>query len=184
MLIDFVGALAAGLGLLGLMLVVNRLVLRGRFGRWIYPATVAVGMVGYTVWAEYTWGSRTIEAMPQLTLATEASDPVFYRPWTYVVPQTTRMIAINRAETRTHPEQPNLVMTQVVLIGRWQPMQAVMVVYDCAAHARADLLEGVELNADGSLEGATWLPLEAGDAVMNAACSAVEEGSDGRGNGA
>ncbi|MCB1388569.1 MAG: hypothetical protein KDK12_05400 [Rhodobacteraceae bacterium] len=183
MLIDLIGALASGLGLMGLVLLINRVVLRGRVGRWIYPATVALGMVAYTVWSEYTWADRTIDALPQLALATESGDPVFYRPWTYVFPQTTRMIAVDLAQTRTHPDQPDLVMTRIVLIARWQPIRAVMVVFDCRAHARADLIEGVELNADGTLEGASWHPLEADDAVMHTACSAVEEGRDERGNG-
>jgi len=184
MLIDFVGAIAAGMGLMGLVMLVNRLILRGLFGRWIYPATVAVGMVGFTVWAEYTWPQRTLGALPQLVLVSENGQSVFYRPWTYVWPQVTRMVTINQAQSRTHPDHPGQVMTQVVLVARWQPMQAVTVVFDCAGHRRADLADGVTLNADGSLEGATWLPIEADDASLRVACSAVEEGSDERTNGA
>lgn len=184
MLIDFVGALASGLGLMGLMLLLNRLILRGRIGRWIYPATVALGMVGFTIWAEYTWPQRTLEAMPQLALASESGDPVFYRPWTYLWPQTTRMVTVDRAQTLTHPDHPGLVMTRIVLVARWQPIRAVPVVYDCNEHARADFPDGVTLNADGSLEGATWIPLEADDAAMRIVCAAVEEGSNERGNGA
>lgn len=184
MLLDLIGALAAGLGLLGLVLLVNRVLLRGRIGRWIYPATVALGMVSYTIWAEYTWAERTITAMPQLELARESGSPAFYRPWSYVFPRTTRMIAIDRSQTRTHPDQPGLVMTRIVLIGRWEPIRAVTVVYDCRAPARADLIEGVSLNADGTLEGATWVPVEAEDAVLAAACAAQEGGSDEPANGA
>ncbi|MFN4099388.1 MAG: hypothetical protein ACK4GT_06395 [Pararhodobacter sp.] len=188
MLIDFVGAIATGFGLLGLVLLVNRLILRGRFGPWIYPASVALGMVGFTVWAEYTWAQRTVAALPQLELASQSGDPVFYRPWTYVFPHTTRVVTVDLSQTRTHPEQPDLVMTRVVLIGRWQPIRAVGVVYDCATNQRADLVEGVTLNEAGTLEGASWIPLRAEDPVLRTACAAAgeggEEGIDGRGNGA
>ncbi|MBN8292376.1 hypothetical protein JI664_10405 [Rhodobacter sp. NTK016B] len=184
MLIDLMGALATGFGLMGLVLMVNRLVLRGALGRWIYPASVAAGMILYTVWAEYTWADRTIDALPQLTLVSEDGDAVPYRPWTYLWPQTTRMVAIDLSQTRTHPQQPGLVMTRIVLIGRWQPMRAVTVVYDCADHRRADLREGVELNADGTLEGADWTSLDAEDAALRAACSVVEEEPDEQGSGA
>ena len=183
MIIDFIGALAAGLGLLGVALLVNRLLFRGRIGRWLYPASVAAGMVAYTGWAETTWGQRTIDSLPQLRLATEYGDTVFWRPWTYAFPQTTRMVAVDLSQTRTHPDLPGLVMTRVVLIGRWQPMRGVMVVFDCAANTRADLLDGVRINADGTLEGASWLPLEAGDPVLGTACAAVEGESDGNGSG-
>jgi len=184
MLIDFVGAMATGFGLLGLVLLANKLILRNRFGPWIYPASVAVGMVGFTVWAEYTWAQRTVAALPQLRMASESGDPVFYRPWTYVFPHTTRVVTVDLSQTRTHPEQPDLVMTRVVLIGRWQPIRGVLVVYDCAASQRADLVEGVTLSAAGALEGASWIPLDADDPVLRTACAAAEEGQDGRGNGA
>lgn len=185
MLIDFVGALATGIGLLGVVLMINRLILKGRIGRWIYPATVALGMVGYTVWAEYTWAERTVAGLPQLEMVSEAGDPVIYRPWTYLWPQATRVMAIDLANTRTHSERPGEVMTQVVLIARWQPIRAVSVVYDCTAHRRADILDGVVMNADGTLTGAEWQPVAADDAVMTAACTAVgEEVGDDRASGA
>ena len=85
MIIDFVGAMATGLGLLGLVLLLNRLIGR-RLGRWIYPASVALGMIGYTVWAEYSWPTRTIDGSPQMALASQNSQSVFYRPWTYIWP--------------------------------------------------------------------------------------------------
>ncbi|MCA2014078.1 hypothetical protein [Pararhodobacter sp. CCB-MM2] len=184
MLIDFIGSLATGLGLLGVVLLINRLILKGRFGRWIYPATVALGMVGYTVWAEYTWAERTVAGLPQLEMVSESGDPVIYRPWTYLWPQATRVLAIDLSNTRTHPEQPGQVMTQVVFIARWQPIRAVSVVYDCNEHTRADVLDGVTMNADGSLTGAEWHALAADDPVMVAACRAGEEGSDDRASGA
>ena len=182
MLIDFIGSLAAGLGLMGLMLMLNRLILRNRFDRWIYPATVAFGMVAYTIWAEYTWPSRTIDAQPQLRLVSENGESLFYRPWTYVWPQTTRMTAIDLAATRTNAALPDLVMTHVVLLGRWEPVRVVGVVYDCANNARADLIEGATINDDGSLQGADWRQLEADDAVLHAACAAGQEILNGRGS--
>ncbi len=184
MILDFIGSLATGLGLMGVVLLVNRLILRGYFGRWIYPATVAFGMVAFSIWAEYTWPSRTLDAQPQLRLASQNGETVFYRPWTFVWPQVTRMIAVDLSQTRTHPAQPDLVLTRVILMGKWEPVRGVMVVYDCAAPARADLREGVEFNADGTLDGAEWVPLGGDDPVMLAACAAAQEGSDVRGNGA
>jgi hypothetical protein len=183
MVIDFVGALATGFGLLGVVMLLNR-ILRGRLDRWIYPATVALGMVGYTVWSEYTWPARTIESQPNLRLAAESGERVFYRPWTYLWPQVTRMIAVDLSRTQVHPDQPNLVLTQIVLIGRWQPVRVAGAVFDCAANARADLSEGAVFNADGSIDGIEWRTLEEGDAVLRTVCAAGEEVRHERGNGA
>ncbi|MCL4676020.1 MAG: hypothetical protein KJZ59_08365 [Pararhodobacter sp.] len=182
MIIDFIGSIASGLGLMGVMLLLNRLTGR-RMGRWVFPATVALGMVGYTVWAEYTWPTRTIDASPQLLLASSNEVSVFYRPWTYVWPQVTRLTSVDQSATYVHPEQPQLVLTQVVFIGRWEPIRVAGVVFDCARQARADLVEGVELNADGTLEGADWRALEADDPVLRTACAVGEEIRNGQGSG-
>lgn len=182
MAIDFIGAFAAGFALMGLMMLANRLMGR-RFGAWIYPASVAAGMVAYTVYAEYSWASRTLETQPQLRLASQSGDAVFYRPWTYLFPHTTRMVAIDIRHTLVHPDHPDLVRTQIVLFARWQPVRALNAVFDCAAPARADLGAGAELNADGTLEGADWIALEADNAVLLTACAAGEEIRNARGNG-
>lgn len=182
MIIDFIGSLASGLGLMGVVLILNRLT--GRWmARWVFPAAVAFGMVGYTVWAEYTWASRTINATPQLRLASTNAVSVFYRPWTFVFPQATRLTAIGQSATFVHPAQPQRVLTQVVLIGRWEPVRVISVVFDCSQNARIDVADGVELNADGTLEGADWRALEADDPVLGTACAVGEEIRNGRGNG-
>jgi len=185
MIIDFIGAIATGLGLLGVVLLLNRLfgrLLSRRFGRWVYPATVAIGMIGYTVWAEYSWPVRTIEGSPQMRLASSNEQSVFYRPWTYIWPQVTRLTVIDQSHTLVHPEQPQRVLTQVVFIGRWAPIRVAGVVFDCDLRARVDLRDGVELRADGSVQGADWRDLEADDPVLRTACTVGEEIRNGRGD--
>jgi hypothetical protein len=183
MIIDFVGAIATGFGLFGIMLLLNRLTGR-RFGRWVYPASVAIGMIGYTVWAEYSWPTRTIEGSPHLIQASQNSKSVIYRPWTYIWPQVTRLITVDLSQTHVHPQQPHLVLTQVVLIGRWEPVRVAGIVFDCENNARVDLTDGVVLNDDGSPEGASWRALEADDPVLRTACAAGEEIRHERGDDA
>ena len=94
----------------------------------------------------------------------------WYRPWTYVVPLTNRLIAVDHRADRRHPERPDQVLTRVILAGRWEPTRQFGVVYDCRAHRRADLLDQVELDGSGELKNADWLQLPADDRVMRAAC--------------
>lgn len=182
MVIDFVGAFATGFCLMGIALILNRVTGR-RLGRWIYPASVALGMVGFTVWAEYTWPTRTLAAAPQLRLASHNEQGVFYRPWTYLWPQVTRLTTIDQSATFVHPERPDLVLAQVVLLGRWEPVRAAGVVFDCRRMARVDLAAGVELSADGVPQGADWRTMEADDPVLRTACSVGEEIRNGRSDG-
>lgn len=178
MLLDFIGAFATGLGLLAVVFSINHLT--GKWmGRWVFPATVAFGMMGYTAWAEYSWSSRTINALSHLRLASSARESVPWRPWTYAFPQVNRMIAVDLSRTRVHPNQPDLVMTDLVLLGRWEPVRSVPVIFDCAANTRADLIEDVVLNTDGSVEGATWEAMEPDNSVLTTACAAGQEVRNG-----
>lgn len=183
MTLDLLGALAAGLGLLGIALMINRWILRSFFGRWLYPATVAAGILAFTVWSEYSWPSRALTSQPALVLAAHNHHSVVYRPWTFVWPQQTQLITVNTAMTDRHAANPALVMTQLVLIGRWQPLRTVVAIFDCANHASVAVDETTRLNPDGTLEGATWTELGAGDPVLLTVCAAAEGGTNGRGNG-
>jgi hypothetical protein len=174
MLLEFIAALAAGLGLLSVIFVLNHLTGR-RLPRWIFPATVGLGMLGYTIWSEYTWPERAIVADSGYVEASRNEVQVWYRPWTYLWPQSNRLIAVDHRFTRRHEQAPDLVLTRVALLARWMPEFGYLVVFDCAEHARADMLAGVELREDGTLEGASWVQLEAGDPVLRTACDAREE---------
>lgn len=179
MVLDFVGAIATGLGLLGIVLLINILTGR-RMASWVFPVTVALGMISFTAWSEQSWASRTLDAQPHLRLASQNSASVFYRPWTYIWPNVTRMITLDISQTRVHPDRPDQVLTQIVLLGRWQPVRAVTAVFDCAQNARADLTQSARLNDDGSIEGADWRPLEAENSVLRTACQMGEEIRNGQ----
>lgn len=175
MILELMATFACGFALMGVVLILNR-AFGQKLGRWVYTGAMAVGMIGFSLWSEYTWASRTIAGLPQLELATQNADSVIYRPWSYVFPQVTRMIAVDLSQTRTHPAQPDLVLTRVVLLARLQPVRAYLAVFDCALHTRADLFEDVDLNADGTLNGATWVALDDDDPVMRTACAARTQG--------
>ncbi|MCC5986506.1 MAG: hypothetical protein JJT95_02415 [Pararhodobacter sp.] len=182
MVFELIGGLSAGLGLLGLVFLLNRL-LGGRIPGWVYPFSVAAGLLAFTIWAEYSWADRTLEAQPQLRLADSVSDPSPLRPLSYAVTPVNRMRAIDLSRTRVHPDQPHLVNTLVVSMARWEPIRAVEVTFDCDAPAMAPMGPQVTLHADGTLEGATWLQLEADDRLLRAACTAGEEIRHGRAQG-
>jgi len=183
MAMEYIGAFVAGLALFGVMLAVNRLLLRGRLGRWVYPAAAATGMLAFTLWAEYSWPARAVAMQPGLRIASVNSVTVPWRPWSLIWPQTNRIVAISTALTHTHPQQPALVLTQLVLLARYQSAQVLPMVFDCEQALGAALVDGVVLNPDGSLEGVVWSQMEAEDPVLRTACTAMEEESNGRGSG-
>lgn len=170
MLLEFIAIVAAGFGLAGIALSVN-IALRRRLPQWIVPAAAGAGMLLMAVWLEYSWFERTASTFPDgVEIASTNQVRSWYRPWTYVVPLTNRLIAVDRRFDRRHADMPGQVLTRVILAGRWEPTRQFGVVYDCNTHRRADLLDQVELQDSGQLANANWLQLSPDDAVLRTAC--------------
>lgn len=170
MLIEFLAAVALGLGVAGLVMALN-FVVGKRLPGWLVPASAGLSMIVFMVWMEYTWSARTSANLPEgVEVVSVSQESMWYRPWTYIHPLSLRMVAIDTRRNRSHADQPGLVMTRVLLLGRWMPGRQIPVVFDCTRHRRADLHAGVELDADGRLPGADWRELPADDPALNAAC--------------
>lgn len=170
MLLEFIAIIAAGFGLAGLALSLN-IALRRRLPQWIVPAAAGAGMLLMAIWFEYSWFERTTGTFPEgVAVASTHQARSWYRPWTYVAPLTNRLIAVDHRADRRHADRPGQVMTRVVLAGRWEPTRQFGVVFDCTARRRADLLDGVELGADGNLRNADWRQLGDDDPVLREAC--------------
>lgn len=170
MFLEFVATIAAAFVLGGMAFGLNK-VMRGRLPGWIVPAAAGLGMIGYQVWSEYSWLDRVTGTLPDgVEVVSTNALQVWYRPWTYAVPQVSRATAVDHRFERRNPAFPEQIMTAVVLMARWEPMRQFGVVYDCAAFRRADLMDQVVFSDDGSLEGATWVPVGREDSVLQAVC--------------
>jgi len=170
MFLELIAILAAGFGLAGIALSIN-IALRRRLPQWIVPAAAGAGMLLMAIWLEYSWFERTTGTFPEgVEVASSNQVRSWYRPWTYVVPLSNRLIAIDSRFDRRHADRPGQVLTRVILAGRWEPTRQFGAVYDCIGHRRADLLDQVELREDGSLGNATWVQLSADDAALRIAC--------------
>ena len=177
MLLEFIAAIASGFAVLGLVLVLNILTGR-RLASWVFPAAAGLGMLLYSIWSEYSWPDRAIVPGSPYAEASRNEARFWYRPWTYIWPQSNRLIAIDQRFSRSHPQSPHLVQTRVVLLARWMPEYSYLVVFNCDEATRADMFEGVELQPDGSVTGAQWVALAGDDPVLLAACG-EREGRDG-----
>lgn len=174
MLLEFIAAIALGLGVAGLMLGL-RFVFRKKIpGFWV-PASAGLSMILMMIYLEYTWAERTIARLPEGVVVTgQSNDQMWYRPWTYLQPLTFRLVAIDTRRHRTHAMQPQQVMTTVMLFGRWMPVREIPVVYDCNTQQRADLSADVALADDGTLINAQWRPLPADDRALEVACAKIK----------
>ena len=170
MLLEFIAAIALGLGTAGLILALN-LVTGKRLPGWLMPASAGIAMIGFMVYMEYSWADRTIAGLPDGVVVTgQSSESSWFRPWTYAKPLTLRLVAIDTRRNRTNPSQPDNIMTTVILMGRWMPIREIPVVYDCTSNRRADLHADVRFDDDGRLQNADWRQLDNDDRAFQVIC--------------
>ncbi len=175
MLFDFIAVVAAAFAAAGVVMILNHLLgkLTGRrLPRWALPIAAGSAMLAYSIWSEYTWFDRTVGAMPSsLVVATKNESSAPWRPWTYAVPMVNRFIAFDRGAVRTNAAAPGQKIVYVLLFGRWAQPFSIPVLYDCPNGRRADLIDGADFGADGTVADAEWRDLPADDPVLEAVCA-------------
>ena len=181
MIWEFVGTITVAVAVAGLMHMLVR-ASGGRLPGWLVPASAGAGMLAFVIYMEYSWAGRIIDQLPEeATVASRNATTAWFRPWTYVVPLTTRMTVVDHRFDRSNAAFPGIVITRLVLLGRWDPARPVPVVFDCDQGRRADMRDTVRFGEDGSIEGADWWRLAPDDPLLRAVCDgpAPRAGTEG-----
>lgn len=170
MFFELIGTILAGAAA-GLMVWALNRTLRGRLPSWLVPASAGAAMLLAGISGEYTWFARSQATLPAtMIVAQKIEDRAIYRPWTYAVPFVSRFVAVDPASARAHPDRPDQRIVDLVFFGRWSRTAKVPMLFDCAENRRADVLDGVEFAADGSVLAPDWRLLDPADPVLRAAC--------------
>jgi len=173
MLFELIGTLVAGVAAALLVWALTRLT-GGRLPRWLVPVAAGAAMLAATISSEYGWYDRTTATMPEgLVVAEAIEEAVFYRPWTYLAPLTTRFVAVDLAGMRTHPDHPDQRLVDLVFYGRWARPARVPMAFDCAEGRQADIVDGVDFAENGAITGVDWLTVAADDPLQEAACGTL-----------
>ncbi|TCO71746.1 hypothetical protein [Rhodovulum euryhalinum] len=170
MFLELLASIAAGVGAVGVMLALYRLSGR-RLPRWSMPAAAGLAMITFAIWSEYSWAGRTVAVLPEdMVEISRVTESRPWKPWTYIVPQTTRLMAADIAGTARREDAPDLRLVTLYLFARWQPARSVPVLVDCKAQARADVTD----TALTDPAAAGWQALSPGDPLIRAVCGAPE----------
>lgn len=170
MFFELIATVVAGVGAAGLMMGLNKLS-GGRLPRWIMPVAAGFAMIGFTIWSEYNWFARTANNLPEgLEVVAKVEQNGGLRVWTYAFPYVHRFAAVDHRSARINPKLPDQRIVNVVLFGRWKPVNQVPVLIDCAGQRRADLPVDAVFQADGTVANLTWRSLAADDPVLTASC--------------
>ena len=145
---------------------------RGRaLPRSAWPILTALSLIGYGVYDEYSWESRTRAALPaEVAVAGRGASRSPLAPWSYLVARVDRLSLIDRRRVRTHPDHPSLRLIEIALLERMRPTLLVNEMVDCAAGRAAALGDATEFGPDGLPGGTRWYPLEPDDARLGIVC--------------
>ena len=173
MFFELIGTIAAGIATALLVWAINR-TLKGRLPSWLVPVSAGVAMLIATISSEYSWFNRAQANMPEGFVVAETVEEIrLYRPWTYVKPFVSRFIAVDQATARTHPDHPDHRIVDLIIYGRWARTAKIPALFDCAANARADLVDGVKFGANGEVLNADWHPMDADARLLRVACASI-----------
>ncbi len=140
--------------------------------RAAWPILIAASLIGYGVYDEYSWRSRTLAALPDSIAvlgAGTSTSPL--SPWSYLLPRTDRLSLVDTDAVRTHPARPELRLVEFVLLERMQPTRTVREVVDCAEGRTAVIGTDTVFDEDGAPTNAEWYPLEPDDPRLTELCN-------------
>jgi len=170
MIFELVGTVLAGLAAALLVFAVRRYAPE-RIPNWLIPIAAGLAMIVATISSEYGWYARTADQLPEgVVVAQTVEESAIYRPWTYLVPLTTRFVAVDRAGAKTHPDFPGQRIVDLHFYGRWQPVQSIPVLFDCTRDRSVVIARGTEFDGDGAIADPEWEDMPPDDPVLRAAC--------------
>lgn len=164
MFLELIAVIVAGIAGAGVMMLIAR-VSGGRIPKWFIPIAAGAAMLGTTISSEYSWFSRTSDALPEgLRVVQTADSTAFYRPWTYVVPYTDRFIALDTGNVRANSDDADLFLADLYFFQRWGTVRSVEMMVNCQTGQRADPALG-----DGG--DPVWRDGGANDPIVTGICN-------------
>ncbi|MGB0684485.1 MAG: hypothetical protein ACPGOV_17410 [Magnetovibrionaceae bacterium] len=173
MFFNLIATFAMGFVVGGILFAVFRL-FRLNAPRWVVPACAGLSMIAFGGWNEYTWYDRTASGLPDHILVAETIGTTSkFQPWTLVVPRIDRFIAVDTAKAKRHGERTNLVMTESILMDRYDGVLVLFTIFDCRAGRQAAVDPGLAFDSSGLPTNPEWTEVKGGAPILDAVCGSV-----------
>ncbi|WP_148862395.1 hypothetical protein [Marinobacter fonticola] len=105
---NFVATVFAGLGAAGIAMGI-RAVTAKKAPRWLVPVFGGAGMLAYMAYMEYTWFDLKQSQLPEdAVVVSEEQESVIWRPWSLVVPQTSRFTVVDTSSIVADEQNPKV----------------------------------------------------------------------------
>ncbi|EKE70857.1 hypothetical protein [Celeribacter baekdonensis] len=170
MLLEFIATITAGVGAAGFILGLQKLT-RIKFPKWAMPAAAGAAMLAFAIWSDYSWYNRALDGIGEgKVVATTIEKSQVWRPWTYLVPVTTRFIALDKDGATV---EDGTVMTDMYLMARRGDAAIVPTAFDCIQGRRADLVGLKKGPINEMLAQADWYAMQSDNPILRTACDAL-----------
>ena len=183
MIYEFIATIAAGFGLAGLALIITHLSkLAGlRAPKWLIPLFAAVGIFAFQIHQEYSWYDQQAAQLPTgVTVIKTVENSTWFRPWSYIKPQTVRFMAIDSQPTQSDADTPNMHKVNLYLFERRMSVQQIPQVIDCHTPARADYMAAItpDTSVNNSMnQTLRWYQLTTDDPLYLNVCTRNASGA-------
>ena len=181
MIYEFIATITAGFGMAGIALIVRHLSkLGGKLTpKWLLPVFASAGMLGFQIHQEYHWHEQQIKQAPiELQVIKTVQDTSWYKPWSYLRPQTVRFMAISEPKAihishstynDTNQTTDSIKRIDLYLFERRISTKVVPQWINCETLAHADALnpKADDNNVSSNL---SWQPLTQDDVLIQAVC--------------
>ncbi|KKO49137.1 hypothetical protein VT06_07775 [Arsukibacterium sp. MJ3] len=170
MLWELIATIFAGLGAAGIALGI-RFISRNKAPRWLIPVFAALGMLGFQVQSEYNWYQHQASLLPEgVVVVRTVEQQAFWRPWSYVYPQTLRFIAADIANAAPNQRNNAIWLVDLYFFERRLSAKRVPQVVHCQQQARADFTKQLPIPAPGEAISKDWIKLDNNDPLLLALC--------------
>ncbi len=98
MIYEFIATISAGFALAGIALIIrhlSKLILKKQPPKWIIPLFAFIGIMGFQIHQEYNWFTQMQSRLKvEVEVVKKIEKTTWYRPWSYIKPQTVRVMAV------------------------------------------------------------------------------------------
>ena len=138
----------------------------------LVPSLVAVSVIAYGIYSEYTWASRTLSQLPDsMEVVHEIKSQSMFSPWAYLIPRTDRLSVVDSLAIKRNPDLPQMAIIELLLLQRFNPVISTQQLIDCDQARRADLPAGQTFDESGLPRDVQWQSLDDDHQMLDVVCT-------------
>lgn len=140
--------------------------------RTLIPLIIGGTAIGYGIYSEYTWESRTLDKMPESIVVVDSfAGTSAFSPWSYLIARNDRLMLVDLATVRRNPDHPDYAMVDLLLMQRFSPVAKVRQLVDCDNAQRADLSSEPEFDSQGLPVDLDWKEIQSSNRLLALSCN-------------